>query len=131
MGYCGPPVFLLVVDTCLDDAELEHLKDSLQQVLQLLPETALVGLITFGTHVMVHELDSTDCARSYVFRGSKEYTPQRVQDLLNIAPPMRGQAPGMGQPGKGRGGGERREGGGEGCLWATGQGWRRRVEESG
>ena len=28
----GPPVFLLVVDTCLEDAELEHLKDSLQQV---------------------------------------------------------------------------------------------------
>lgn len=91
----GPPVFLLVVDTCLEDAELEHLKDSLQQVLQLLPETALVGLITFGTHVMVHELDSPDCARSYVFRGSKEYTPQRVQDLLNIAPPLHAQAPGM------------------------------------
>lgn len=30
--YTGPPVFLLVVDTCLDDAELENLKDSLQQV---------------------------------------------------------------------------------------------------
>lgn len=28
----GPPVFLLVVDTCLEDVEMEHLKDSLQQV---------------------------------------------------------------------------------------------------
>ncbi len=25
-------MFLLVVDTCLDDTELEHLRDSLQQV---------------------------------------------------------------------------------------------------
>ena len=83
-------------------------------MLQLLPEQALVGLITFGTHVMVHELVSSDCARSYVFRGSKEYTTQvhtylhrlihthvhtyihtylptylqRVQDLLSIQPPM-------------------------------------------
>lgn len=115
-------MFLLVVDTCLDDEELEHLKNSLQQVnnhskihkedlsttlssailcsshrslllpqalpcpltpffplfqvLNLLPESALIGLITFGTHVMVHELVSSDCARSYVFRGTKEYTPQ-------------------------------------------------------
>ena len=63
-----------------------------------------MGLITFGTHVMVHELSSAslDCARSFVFRGSKEYTPQRVQDLLNIASPamsaQRGMPPG-GMPG--------------------------------
>lgn len=99
----GPPVFLLVVDTCLDDAELEHLRDSLQQVLQLLPEQALVGLVTFGTHVMVHELSaaSLDCARSYVFRGSKEYTPQRVQDLLGIVGPAQA---GMQQQQRGGGG---------------------------
>lgn len=72
----GPPVFLLLVDTCLDDEELDHLKSSLQQVLNLLPEQALIGLVTFGTHVMVHELVSSDCSRSYVFRGTKEYTPQ-------------------------------------------------------
>ena len=49
----------------MEDTELEHLKDSLQQVLQLLPETALVGLVTFGTHVMVHELSSTGTSSSH------------------------------------------------------------------
>jgi protein transport protein SEC23 len=44
------------VDTCILEDELDELKDSLQQTLNLLPEDALVGLITFGTNVMVHEL---------------------------------------------------------------------------
>ena len=52
----GPPVFLFVVDTCVDEDELAHLRDALQQTLNLLPEDALVGLITFGTLVHVHEL---------------------------------------------------------------------------
>ena len=52
----GPPVFLFVVDTCLPESELESLKDSIQQTLNLLPEDALVGLITFGAHVLVHEI---------------------------------------------------------------------------
>lgn len=89
----GPPVFLFVVDTCVDEEEMDELKDSLQQTLNLIPENALVGLITFGTHVMVHELSYTDCPKSFVFRGTKEYAPQRVQELLNILPPGRGGVP--------------------------------------
>lgn len=48
-----PPIFLLIVDTCLDEEELGALKDSLQTSLSLLPPNALVGLITFGRMVMV------------------------------------------------------------------------------
>lgn len=92
----GPPAFLFVVDTCLDEEEMDELKDSLQQTLSLLPEKALVGLITYGTHVMVHELGFTDCPKSYVFRGTKEYTTQRVQDLLGIQPTGRGAPAAMG-----------------------------------
>ena len=82
----GPPVFLFVVDTCVDEDELAHLRDALQQTLNLLPEDSLVGLITFGTLVHVHELGFTDCPKSYVFRGEKEYAPQKVQDMLGISP---------------------------------------------
>jgi protein transport protein SEC23 len=82
----GPPVFLFVVDTCIDEQELIHLRDSLQQTLNLLPEDALVGLITFGTLVQVHELGFAECPKSYVFRGDKEYPTQKVQDMLGIAP---------------------------------------------
>lgn len=51
-----PPIFLLVVDTCVYDEELGSLKDSLQISLSLLPQNALIGLITFGKMVQVHEL---------------------------------------------------------------------------
>ena len=44
-----------------------------------------MGLITYGTHVHVHELGFTECAKSYVFRGSKEYTPASVAEQLGLA----------------------------------------------
>lgn len=46
-----PPIFLFVVDTCLDEEDLKALKDSIVVSLSLLPPHALVGLITFGTMV--------------------------------------------------------------------------------
>jgi protein transport protein SEC23 len=46
-----PPIFLYVVDTCLDEEDLKALKDSLIVSLSLLPQYAWVGLITFGTMV--------------------------------------------------------------------------------
>ena len=74
----GPPIFLFVVDTCVDEEEMDELKDSLQQTLNLIPENSLVGLITYGTHVMVHELGFTDCPRAHVFSGTKEYATQVI-----------------------------------------------------
>lgn len=40
----------------MDDEELGALKDSLQMSLSLLPPQALIGLVTFGKMVQVHEL---------------------------------------------------------------------------
>lgn len=48
-----PPVFLFVVDTCVDEEELSALKESITMSLTLMPANALVGLITFGRHVHV------------------------------------------------------------------------------
>jgi len=33
----------------------------------------------------VHELGYTECAKSYVFRGSKEYTAKQVQEMLGLS----------------------------------------------
>ena len=41
-----------------------------------MPDYTRVGLVTFGTHVHVHELGFEACPKSYVFQGSKEYTQQ-------------------------------------------------------
>ncbi|KAL1130633.1 hypothetical protein AAG570_011875 [Ranatra chinensis] len=82
-----PPIFLMVVDTCMDDDELGALRDSLQTSLSLLPSNALVGLITFGRMVQVHELGCEGLSRSYVFRGTKDLTAKQVQDMLGIGKP--------------------------------------------
>ncbi|XP_043655015.1 protein transport protein Sec23A isoform X2 [Drosophila teissieri] len=86
-----PPVFIFLVDTCMDEDELDALKDSLQMSLSLLPSNALVGLITFGKMIQVHELGAEGCSKSYVFRGTKDLTAKQVQDMLGIG---RGAAPG-------------------------------------
>ena len=78
----SPPAYMFVVDVCLIEEELGALKQSLTQALSLLPENASVGLITYGTHVHVHELGFDECPKSYVFRGSKEFTSQQIQDQL-------------------------------------------------
>jgi protein transport protein SEC23 len=44
-----PPIFLFVVDTCLDEEDLKALRDAIVVSLSLIPPYALVGLITFGT----------------------------------------------------------------------------------
>lgn len=49
-----PPIFLYVVDTCLEEEDLKALKESLIVSLSLLPPYAWVGLITFGTMVTTH-----------------------------------------------------------------------------
>ena len=50
-----PPIFLFVVDTCLDEDDLKALKESLVVSLSLLPPHALVGLITYGTMVSIRK----------------------------------------------------------------------------
>jgi protein transport protein SEC23 len=48
-----PPIFLFVVDTCMDTSELRALTETIISSLKLLPEYAWVGLITFGTMVSI------------------------------------------------------------------------------
>ena len=49
----APPAFLFVVDTCVTEEDLEGLRSALKHLLSLMPETALVGLISYGTNVQV------------------------------------------------------------------------------
>ena len=81
----GAPAFLFVVDQCLPEDELVQLKDSIVQSLALLPSSALVGLVTYGTMVQVHELSGSECPRSFVFKGTKDYDPSQVAQLLGLA----------------------------------------------
>lgn len=59
-------------------------QESLQMSLSLLPPNALIGLITFGKMVQVHELGCEGCSKSYVFRGSKDLTAKQIQVYLKL-----------------------------------------------
>ena len=52
--------------------------------LSLLPPNALIGLITYGKMVQVHELGSEGVSKSYVFRGTKELNSKQIQVRLVV-----------------------------------------------
>lgn len=56
------------------------------------------GLQADRPQAQVHELGYTECAKSYVFRGSKDYSAKQVQEMLGLLPS--GLRPGMQQPGR-------------------------------
>ncbi|CAM6090033.1 unnamed protein product [Calypogeia fissa] len=84
-GRGGGPGFLFVLDTCMEAADLQALKTAITQMLGIIPQTALVGLITFGTMVYVHELGYLDCSKAYVFSGDKDISGQQLQEELGIS----------------------------------------------
>ncbi|WAR20247.1 SC23A-like protein [Mya arenaria] len=66
---CSPPVYLIVLDTCMEEDDLQAIK--------------------------LHELGCEGCSKSYVFRGTKDLNAKQIQDMLGIgkggaAPAARG-----------------------------------------
>lgn len=93
-GAIWPPAFLFVVDTCVTEEDLTGLRSALKQLMSLMPETALVGLISYGTNVQVHELGYADLAKTIVFRGDREVSTQQVHEFLGLTvKQLRGTGP--------------------------------------
>lgn len=81
----GSILFLYVVDTCLEDEEMQSLKESLLVSLSLLPPDALVGFITYNKHVYVHRMSPTmDCSRMLALKGDKDYLPNDLHQKLGF-----------------------------------------------
>lgn len=82
-----PPLFIYVIDTCFETDEIEDayksLKDSLMVSLSLLPENALIGIISYGKNVQVHSLKSNE-SLSYSFNGGKEITLEQFRKSLGL-----------------------------------------------
>lgn len=85
-GSGASPIFFFIVDTCMDTSELQALKAALAISISLLPPKSLVGLVTFGTMVHVHELGFTEIPKSFVFKGSKDYNQIQIQEVLGLLP---------------------------------------------
>ncbi|XP_071690224.1 protein transport protein SEC23 E-like [Rutidosis leptorrhynchoides] len=76
--------YVFVIDTCMIEEELAYVKSAVQQALEFLPENALVGFVSFGTQVQVHELGYGDMSKVYVFRGSKDLSKDQVLEQLGL-----------------------------------------------
>eukprot|EP00249_Psilotum_nudum_P008068 c21021_g1_i1 orf=336-2687(+) len=79
------PGFIFVLDTCVTGEDLRSLKNAIMQTLSLLPENALVGLVSFGTMVYVHELGYTDCSKVIAFNGERDSSTLQVKEMLGIS----------------------------------------------
>lgn len=81
-----PPIFFYCVDTCFEGEDVTvafaQLKESILLSLSYLPSHALVGIVTFGKHVQLHDLLVPN--RSYTFNGSKEYELKTIETILGL-----------------------------------------------
>lgn len=69
------------------EEELEFAKSALKRAIGMLPDNAMVGFISYGTQVQVHELGFSEMSKVYVFRGSKEMSKDQVLEQLGLAVP--------------------------------------------
>ena len=76
------------------DEEMGFVKSALRRAIVCLPDNALVGFVSYGTQVHVHELGFADMNKVYIFRGSKEITKDQILDQLGL----RRGGPGAGFP---------------------------------
>jgi protein transport protein SEC23 len=54
----------------------------------------MVSMISLLIKIQIHEIGYSECPKSYVFRGTKEYTAKQIQDMLGLlAPSLRPQQP--------------------------------------
>ncbi|KAF9660920.1 hypothetical protein SADUNF_Sadunf19G0013900 [Salix dunnii] len=78
--------FVFVLDTCMIEEEFEYAKSEVKRAIGLLPENAMVGFVSFGTQVQVHELGFSDMSKVYVFRGTKEISKDQIMEQLDQWP---------------------------------------------
>ncbi|URD73397.1 protein transport protein SEC23 [Musa troglodytarum] len=89
-----PPVFLFVIDTCLIEEEMGFVKSAMRRAIGMLPEHALVGLVTFVS-AMVPLLDELQTDQWPVEAGNRALRCTGV--ALNVASGLLGACmPGTG-----------------------------------
>ena len=78
------PVFMFLIDTAVDESELNELKETIQSTLSSIPPECGIAMIVYGTMCQVVELGFTDFPKMYVFKGDKKYTPAEITEQLGL-----------------------------------------------
>lgn len=93
-GVEGIPHHELVPTACQRACRLDHFRNHGM----LIEKVTIIQLQPAYMHgfpqAQVHEIGYTECAKSYVFWGSKDYSAKQVQEMLGLlAPNLRAAAP--------------------------------------
>lgn len=83
-SFLKPTIFVFIIDLAIDNIELDSLKESLLNAIDLLPPNSLISLITFGKNVNVHEIGHQGNNYFYTFNGLKEYTRDEINKKLGL-----------------------------------------------
>lgn len=78
------PVFVFVIDTTVEESELQELKESIQSTLSNIPSECGISVITYGTMCNLVELSFTECSKMFVFKGDKKYKPNEIAEQLGL-----------------------------------------------
>lgn len=78
------PIFYFLIDTAIEEDELNELKETIQQTINSLPPECQIGIITYGKMCNVIEVGSTEIPISYALNGEKNYQPDEIQELLGL-----------------------------------------------
>ena len=84
LKQANPPIFMFLIDTALDEDELNQLKETIQEIISTLPQDCQIGIITYGRMCNVIEIGSTDFPVSYALNGEKPYKSFEIQQLLGL-----------------------------------------------
>ncbi|KAJ3426147.1 protein transport protein sec23 [Anaeramoeba flamelloides] len=91
------PVFLFLLDLHCPQEELDAMKDAILESFAFLPPQSKICLVTLGTALQIYDLSFTSCPKSFILRGTREYTYDKIQDLLqlrtNILDQQKGDTP--------------------------------------
>ncbi|KAF9618062.1 hypothetical protein IFM89_000013 [Coptis chinensis] len=75
------PVFL-VIDECLDEAQMQHMQSSLHAFVDSLPQTTRFGVISYGRTVSIYDFSEGSMASADMFPGKDSPTKESLKSLL-------------------------------------------------
>jgi len=78
------PTFIFVIDTSVEEEELNELKEAVQNTLSNMPQECNIGIITFGNMCNIHEIGFNEFPVCHTFKGEKNYKTLEIQELLGL-----------------------------------------------
>ena len=78
------PVFIFIIDTAIEESELNELKETIQTTFSMIPPDCEIGIITSGTMCNLLEIGFTDFSKMFVFKGDKSYSSKDIVTQLGL-----------------------------------------------